>query len=206
MTGCPHNKALYEEIMQLALRMDFVKDNLGDPMRPGVFKSDTHKKRAKNIVRNQFKAKQDNLKKQGFSEERRSRTSLGQKMNARKNRKLERRVKEFNRLPEGFPIALDDGDRVTKAECTPLLVKEAMSDEEDLEMVRGNVAKTLKVKRPSWRSNKANKLFEHLDDLHVSRRRQYCQEKERAAVEEVEVELPAALRRSFPPWAVRQEQ
>lgn len=55
-------------------------------------------------------------------------------------------------------IEFEDGS-LTKEECAPLLLKEAMSDEEDDEVIRDHVAKNFKVMRPSWRSAKVSVNF-----------------------------------------------
>ncbi|CAO3613480.1 unnamed protein product [Mucor hiemalis] len=198
------NERILGKIKDIFLQMDFARFTMGDSMVSGTFKSSNHKKVVEKVVRNQLAHLKRTEKAKSLPAERKARMALKKKMNERKLRKLRFRQQEFGRLNDQLPVVISGEEPLSHEECAPLLVKEAMSDEEDDEMVRGTVAKTFKVKRPNWRSERVNKLFQHLDDLHVGRITQHYQQKERSGVEVVAVELSAELRRSLPAWAIRE--
>ncbi|CAO3657044.1 unnamed protein product [Mucor hiemalis] len=196
------NKRILQRIKERALANPFFRESMGLLNTGGM--SRNQDKVVTRIIRNQLNHLKRVLKERDLPEEKKTKVNLDKKMNQRKKRKLENRKKEFGRMDDQLHVVLSGEEPLPKEECALLLVKEAMSDEEDDELVRDTVAMTFLVKRPKWRSEKVNKLFQHLDDLHVRNIRQHYQQKERSAVEEVEVELSAELRRILPSWAIKE--
>lgn len=74
---------------------------------------------------------------------------------------MRNRKETFERLADYLPIVIEASPVISlvKEECSPLLSKEVMSEEEDDEMVRDTrVAMSFKVKRPKWRSEMVSTL------------------------------------------------
>ncbi|CAO3621642.1 unnamed protein product [Mucor hiemalis] len=196
------NIAVLNKIKAIALQMDPVKRYMASNTDPNAY-SGTLEQTAEMVIRHQFDNLRKSANKQKMAAEERRRLSDKRKQIERKNRKLANRNAAFERLDDQLPIELDDGVMLERGECLPLLNREVMSDEEDGQMVGEGVASSFVVKRPRWRSDKANRLFSYLDDLHRNNSSQYHQRRDRS-VEVVDVDVSDELRRRLPSWAVEE--
>ncbi|CAO3613475.1 unnamed protein product [Mucor hiemalis] len=222
------NILVLNEVKAIALQMPIINRIMAGTIDPDSYNNEWLEQTVEGVIRNQFDNLRKAEKKRALPAEVKSRKAVERRMIERKNRvseinrklftfdkrdgsndifivlqKLKHRREAFERLNDQLPIELDDGVTLERGECLPLLIKEVMSDEEDGEMFREGVASSFVVKRPRWRSDKVNRLFNYLDDLHRDGSTQFHQQRDRS-VEVVAVDVSDELRRRLPSWAVEE--
>ncbi|KAL0582229.1 hypothetical protein ABG067_007945 [Albugo candida] len=143
-----HNTRVFRNIELLAFKTQYFKDYLleGDTT---LYKNTLLEKNTHKVIRNHFEYKQKLEKRKDIPVEVVTASRLKNKLYGRIKRKLDYRTTAFMLNEE--VVTQEFG---TKEECSALLKKEFMSDDEDDELVNGDVAVTIVTKRPAWRSDK----------------------------------------------------